>query len=183
MARYKFNLNTNLTLSECFNELQKLVPNFTKKDFAGFLNKTKQNIGQRMNKGSMLNADEFELLQAALERNNIPSKFLDIAVMPKEKSFINIPIRSEVELSCGYGTNSNADFVTDTFAFDINYIKKLGGNPKTVSIVFARGDSMCDRIESGDALIIDESKTYIKDGLIYAFIYDAELYCKQIQRA
>ena len=48
--------------------------------------------------------------------------------------------------------------------------------------MFARGDSMADRIESGDALIVDESKTYINSGKVYAFVYDSELFCKQLKK-
>ncbi len=54
--------------------------------------------------------------------------------------------------------------------------------PKTVSVVFARGDSMADKIESGDALIVDESKNYINNGKVYAFVYDSELFCKQLKK-
>ena len=41
---------------------------------------------------------------------------------------------------------------------------------------------MADRIESGDALIVDESKTYINSGKVYAFVYDSELFCKQLKK-
>ena len=41
---------------------------------------------------------------------------------------------------------------------------------------------MADRIESGDALIVDESKTYINNGKVYAFVYDSELFCKQLNK-
>ena len=41
---------------------------------------------------------------------------------------------------------------------------------------------MADRIESGDALLVDESKTYINNGKVYAFVYDSELFCKQLKK-
>ena len=113
-----------------------------------------------------------------MEDRGIPTKFLNVAVV--NDSIVQIPVRTEVELSCGTGTNANADFVSDTIGLDINFIRSFGGNPKTVSVVFARGDSMADRIESGDALIVDESKTYINSGKVYAFVYDSELFCKQL---
>ena len=115
-----------------------------------------------------------------LEDRGIPTKFLNVAVV--NDSIVQIPVRTEVELSCGTGTNANADFVSDTIGLDINFIRSFGGNPKTVSVVFARGDSMADRIESGDALIVDESKTYINNGKVYAFVYDSELFCKQLKK-
>lgn len=182
MARYNYTKDTSLTLEYCYEQISKFVPNFEKQVFAKMINTTKQNLGQRMKKGSVLSVKELDVLRENLQENNIPSRFLDSARLPLENQIIQIPVRTEVELSCGTGTVANADFVADTIGFDINFIRRLGGNPKTVSIVFARGDSMEDKISSGDHLIIDESKTYINDGMIYAFVYDSELYCKKIQK-
>ena len=115
-----------------------------------------------------------------MEEHGLPTKMLNVAVV--SDYMVQVPVRSEVELSCGAGTNANADFVSDTIGFDINFIRSFGGNPKSISVVYARGDSMADRIESGDALIVDESKTYITNGKVYAFVYDSELFCKQLKK-
>lgn len=182
MPRYSYQNNTNLSLNYCYNELLRIVPNLTKQDFGKFINATKQNIGQRMKKDSKLSVSELELLRKNLRENNIPSRFLDYASLPLENQIIQIPIRDDVSLSCGTGTVSDNDYITDTIGFDVNFIRKLGGNPKTVSVVSARGDSMEDKISSGDYLLVDEEKKYINDGMIYAFVYDSELYCKKIQK-
>lgn len=182
MARYNYTKDTNLTLEYCYEQISRIVPNFEKQVFAKMINTTKQNLGQRMKKGSMLSVKELDLLRDNLQGNNIPTKFLDYASMPLENQIIQIPIRDEVELSCGTGAVPNADFVSDTLGFDVNFIRKLGGNPKSVSIVFAKGDSMEDKISSGDYLLVDESKTFVNDGVIYAFVYNSELYCKKIQK-
>ncbi|MBR1618372.1 helix-turn-helix transcriptional regulator [bacterium] len=182
MARYNYTKDTSLTLEYCYEQISRLIPNFEKQVFAKMINTTKQNLGQRMKKGSVLSVKELDILRENLQENNIPSRFLDSATLPLEDQFIQVPVRSEVELSCGSGSVANADFITDTIGFDVNFIRRLGGNPQKVSIVFARGDSMEDKISSGDHLIIDESKTNINDGMIYAFVYDSELYCKKIQK-
>lgn len=182
MARYNYTKDTNLTLEYCYEQISRIVPNFEKQVFAKLINTTKQNLGQRMKKGSMLSVKELDLLRDNLQGNNIPTKFLDYVSMPLENQIIQIPIRDEVELSCGTGAVPNADFVSDTLGFDVNFIRKLGGNPKSVSIVFAKGDSMEDKISSGDYLLVDESKTFVNDGVIYAFVYNSELYCKKIQK-
>ena len=182
MPRYSFQNNTNLSLNYCYDELLRLIPNLTKQDFGKLINATKQNIGQRMKKDSMLSANELELLKENLKENNLPSKFLDVAILPAESQIVQVPVRDDVMLSCGGGASSNGDFVTDTIGFDINFVEKLGANPKTVSIVYAKGDSMEDKISSGDCLMVDESKTRLNDGMIYAFVYDSELYCKKIQK-
>ena len=180
--KYSFKDDTDLTLSYCYEELQRLVPNITKQYFSDLLGGSRQNIGQRINRNSKLTANELETLKEKLQELGIPSRFLDFATLPLESQLTQVPVRSEVELSCGTGTNANADFITDTIGFDSSYIRRLGGNPKTVSIVYARGDSMESVISSGDSLMVDESKKYINDGNIYAFVYDSELYCKKIQK-
>lgn len=182
MPRISCQNNTNLSLNYCYNEILKLVPNLTKQDFGRMINSAKQNIGQRMKRDSMLTVKELDLLKSSLEENNIPSKFLNAASVPFEQRIIQVPVRSETELSCGLGSFAVSEAVSDTIGFDIDFIRDLGGSPDAVSIVKARGDSMEDKISSGDSLIIDETRKNINDGMIYAFVYDSELYCKKLQK-
>ena len=180
MPKYAKTEQTSTTVKYCYEEILKFNPNFEKKQLAVIIGSTKQNIGQRINRNSKLSKKESDMLRVWLEDNGLPSKMLSVAVV--SESIVQVPVRTEVELSCGTGTFANADFVSDTIGLDINFIRSFGGNPKTVSVVFARGDSMADRIESGDALIVDESKTYINSGKVYAFVYDSELFCKQLNK-
>ena len=181
MPKYATSEQTSTTVKYCYEELLKYIPNFEKKQFANIIGITKQNIGQRIGRESKLSKRESDLLKQWLEENGLPTKMLNVAVV--SDTLVQVPVRNEVELSCGTGTYASADFVSDTIGFDINFIRKLGGNPKSVSIVFAKGDSMADKIESGDALVVDESKTYITNGKVYAFVYDSELYCKQLNKS
>ena len=180
MPKYSNSNNTTISLKYCYEELLKLNPQMTKTEFAVLIGATRQNICQRLNRDSKLNRKERIHLKEQLEERGISTKFISFAVV--NDSIVQVPVRSNVELSCGTGTNANADFISDTIGLDINFIRSFGGNPKTVSVVFARGDSMADRIESGDALIVDESKTYINSGKVYAFVYDSELFCKQLKK-
>ena len=180
MPKYSNSNNTTISLKYCYEELLKFNPQMTKTEFAVIINATRQNIGQRINRDSKLSKQELSILKEYLQDKGIPTKFLNVAVV--DDTSVLVPVRTEVELSCGTGTFSNADFVSDTIKFDIRFIRSFGGNPNTVSVVFARGDSMADRIESGDALIVDESKTYISSGKVYAFVYDSELFCKQLKK-
>ena len=180
MARYKYSKDSNISLKDCYETLLKINPQMTQTEFAVLIGTSRQNVWQRLNKKSMLTIQERDNLKEKLEEKGVQTKFLNVAVI--NDSIVNVPVRTEVELSCGTGTNANADFVSDTIGLDINFIRSFGGNPKTVSVVFARGNSMADRIESGDALIVDESKTYINNGKVYAFVYDSELFCKQLKK-
>ena len=180
MPRYSNANNTDVSVKHCYEELLKFNPQMTKTEFGELLNSNRQNIGQRISRDSKLSKQEYNILKEFLEDRGLPTKMLNVAVV--NDSIVQVPVRTEVELSCGVGSFANADFVSDTIGLDINFIKNFGGNPKTVSVVFARGDSMADKIESGDALIVDESKTYINNGKVYAFVYDSELFCKQLKK-
>ena len=180
MPRYSNANNTDISVKYCYEELLKFNPQMTKTEFGELLNSNRQNIGQRISRDSKLSKQEYNILKEFLENRGLPTKMLNVAVI--NDSIVYVPVRKEVELSCGTGSFTNADFVSDTIEFNVNFIRSFGGNPKTVSVVFARGDSMADRIESGDALIVDESKTYINSGKVYAFVYDSELYCKQLNK-
>ena len=180
MPRYSNANNTDVSVKHCYEELRKYNPQMTKTEFGELLNSNRQNIGQRISRDSKLSKQEYNILKEFLEDRGLPTKMLNVAVI--NDSIVQVPVRSNVELSCGTGTNANADFVSDTIGLDINFIRNFGGNPKTVSVVFARGDSMADKIESGDALIVDESKNYINNGKVYAFVYDSELFCKQLKK-
>ena len=180
MARYKYSKDSNISLKDCYETLLKINPQMTQTEFAVLIGTSRQNVWQRLNKKSMLTIQERDNLKEKLEDKGVQTKFLNVAVI--NDSIVYVPVRKEVELSCGTGSFANADFVSDTIEFNINFIRKFGGNPKAVSVVFARGDSMADKIESGDALIVDESKTYINSGKVYAFVYDSELFCKQLNK-
>ena len=180
MPRYSNANNTDVSVKHCYEELRKFNPQMTKTEFGELLNSNRQNIGQRISRDSKLSKQEYNILKEFLEDRGLPTKMLNVAVI--NDSIVQVPVRNEVELSCGTGSFANADFVSDTIGLDINFIRSFGGNPKTISVVFARGDSMADRIESGDALIVDESKTYINSGKVYAFVYDSELFCKQLKK-
>ena len=180
MARYKYSKDSNISLKDCYETLLKINPQMTQTEFAVLIGTSRQNVWQRLNKKSMLTIKERDNLKEKLEEKGVQTKFLNVAVI--NDSIVNVPVRTEVELSCGSGTFANADFVSDTIEFNVNFIRSFGGNPKTVSVVFARGDSMADKIESGDALLVDESKTYINSGKVYAFVYDSELFCKQLKK-
>lgn len=180
MPRYSNANNTDVSVKHCYEELLKFNPQMTKTEFGELLNSNRQNIGQRISRDSKLSKQEYNILKEFLEDRGLPTKMLNVAVV--NDSIVQVPVRTEVELSCGVGSFANADFVSDTIGLDINFIRNFGGNPKTVSVVFARGNSMADKIESGDALIVDESKTYINSGKVYAFVYDSELFCKQLKK-
>ena len=55
-------------------------------------------------------------------------------------------------------------------------------NPNQAKIIFARGDSMEPTILGGDSILIDLSKKYIIDGVIYCICLDGQLLIKRLQK-
>ena len=93
-----------------------------------------------------------------------------------------IPIRSDVEASCGYGVTVYEENVTSTYSISKKFADDLGINPKSSEIIFARGDSMEPAIQGGDCLLVDKSKTEIYDGKIYCTRIDGQVYAKRLQK-
>ena len=93
-----------------------------------------------------------------------------------------IPIRGEVEASCGYGVTVYEENVTSTYSISKKFADDLGINPKSSEIIFARGDSMEPTIQGGDSILLDLSKTIIHDGVIYCVRLDGEPLIKRLQR-
>lgn len=58
--------------------------------------------------------------------------------------------------------------VNGGLAFKRNWLSRLQLNPANLSVIYADGDSMAPRIQSGDVLLIDDSKLEPKDGGIFA---------------
>ena len=57
-----------------------------------------------------------------------------------------------------------------------------GLNPKKLSVIGARGDSMFPTIRSGAMLVIDHAIERVRADGIYAFSMEGELYVKRLQK-
>ena len=75
MPKYKSENNTNISLTYCFNELLKLIPSFSKTEFAKFLNTTRQNLGQRLLRNSKLTENERISLKNIKKEKNYCYRF------------------------------------------------------------------------------------------------------------
>ncbi|WAL81504.1 LexA family transcriptional repressor [Pandoraea sp. XJJ-1] len=64
--------------------------------------------------------------------------------------------------------------------FDAGFFKKIGSNPKNCKMVVVRGDSMEPYLFNRDSIIIDDTKTAIRDGRVYAIYFEGEPLVKQI---
>lgn len=93
--------------------------------------------------------------------------------------------RLSVKLSAGNGNEHIEAVPDDTMqpqAFRADWIRKMRLRPDKLASLTADGDSMEDRIQDGDALVVDLSQTEIIDGKVYALWYDGGERIKRLFR-
>lgn len=100
-----------------------------------------------------------------------------------EGEFVLIP-RLDVHLSAGGGREQMEIVFVEQQpqAFRADWIRKKRLKPKKLASMTADGDSMEDRIQHGDALVVDTSQTEIVDGKVYAIWYDGGERVKRLYR-
>ena len=98
------------------------------------------------------------------------------------KEFINLPVRSEVTASMGYGVEVLDEQQTGTCSYSKKLLRDIGADPNYSDVIFSSGDSMYPTIEGGDCLVVDKSKTEVYDGKIYCVRIDGQLYAKRLQK-
>lgn len=80
------------------------------------------------------------------------------------------PIRRfDAELSAGNGAENGNVHVSEMLAFRRDWLTRLGVSPSNACLVKVRGESMLPTLHDGDLVLIDQSKTAIRSGRIYAF--------------
>lgn len=195
------NNQTDIKLKTAYENTKQLFGKLSKASFAEIFNKQRQNIGGRMSYDGNLLIDEAQMLVKYLASNgktdNEFYKELYRTVNPvrskhelkeialsnsSDDDFVDIKVRGEVGLSCGYGVINYNEDITGVCKVPRSTLQKYGANIRRTEIVYAQGDSMSPEIESGDALYVDTSQTEIISGLVYAFNYDGQPMCKRLQK-
>lgn len=93
--------------------------------------------------------------------------------------------RLSIKLSAGNGHEHVQAFPDDTMqpqAFRADWIRKMGLKPGKLASLTAGGDSMAERIQDGDALVVDLAQKEIIDGKVYALWYDGGERVKRLYR-
>ncbi|WP_165079252.1 MULTISPECIES: S24 family peptidase [unclassified Desulfovibrio] len=93
---------------------------------------------------------------------------------------IRIPM-VEARLSAGHGSLLVSGEVERSYAFRSDFLLRKG-NPKSMVMMRVSGDSMQPEIMDNDVVLLDQSKTEIKAGRIFAVGFDDAIYCKRIDR-
>lgn len=93
--------------------------------------------------------------------------------------------RLGVRLSAGNGhehIDVEIDEAQQPQAFRADWIRKMGLKPNKLACMVASGPSMETRIQDGDALVVDTSRTDVVDGKVFALWYDGGERVKRLYR-
>ncbi|WP_246038608.1 S24 family peptidase [Chitiniphilus eburneus] len=97
-----------------------------------------------------------------------------------EEQYVFIP-RLDVRASCGDGKLMwEIDLMGQRNAFRKAWADRLEISPEHSATLVAEGDSMEPRICDGDSLVVDYRKSDIRDGKVYALIWQGEFYIKRL---
>lgn len=86
--------------------------------------------------------------------------------------------------SAGLGATVDTEPVHSAVAFDPRWLRDMGADPRTLSIIRVEGDSMAPTLNDGDDILVDSSLdgTRLRDG-IYVLRMDDALMVKRVTRA
>lgn len=94
--------------------------------------------------------------------------------------YITLP-RLTIEGSCGNGSMVwHVEEKGQRQAFRRSWCERLGINPEHAATIVASGDSMNDRIQDGDSLVVDPTQQSVLDGKVYVLTYQSEWFIKRV---
>lgn len=88
----------------------------------------------------------------------------------------------DVHVSAGGGSLNGQSDVIGRFAFRRSWLAHRGVVPASARIIRARGDSMADKINNGDILLVDTSVKHLGPDGVYVIEMDGLDYVKLLQR-
>lgn len=116
------------------------------------------------------------------ERNNDLTK-MQASCGSSEASDVDLIMIPMVEarLAAGHGSLQVSGESDRSYAFRSDFLHRKG-NPKSMVLMRVDGDSMQPEIMDGDAVLLDQSKTDIRLGKIFAVGFEDAIYLKRIDR-
>lgn len=100
----------------------------------------------------------------------------------EQPSMVSIPRYDEVRPAAGFGSAVVSEAPTTRVAFELRWLIDIGVKPEASVILPAQGDSMEPTIMNGAPMLVDTSKTEVRNGFIYVFNIDGDLVVKRIER-
>jgi phage repressor protein C with HTH and peptisase S24 domain len=121
------------------------------------------------------------ILKLASE-SGVPASWIIFGETPSQldSNFALVP-RLEVRASAGAGAIALTESADEFLPFKLDWLRRIGINPRFARTMFAHGDSMEPTISDGDLMLIDESVHRIVDQGIYVVVYDGLVLVKRVQ--
>lgn len=88
--------------------------------------------------------------------------------------------RYDYRFSAGDGTVQWEVREKRALPFDGGFFQKIGSRPQDCKLCIVRGDSMEPYLFNRDMMMVDSAKTSIRDGRVYAVIFEDEALVKQV---
>lgn len=179
-------IRTEFKHNDIFKQYTKEIEKISATEYAEILDTTRQNISLKFKNDSYLLLKEKLRLVEHLENINATNSplyqklYIDTRKDYNESENSNIPVRAEVSASCGTGRSVYDEDITDKLSLPNKLLDFFKANKSMTEIIYAKGDSMLPEINDNDMLLVDKSQTNIRNGSIYAFNYNGEMMCKQL---
>lgn len=105
----------------------------------------------------------------------------EVGDLPTDGTYVQVP-HYEVAISAGDGCTWVDHPNNDPLVFRARWFQAKGIKPGDCRALYVHGDSMAPILNDGDTVLIDTSKTEVRDDSIYALVYGEELYVKRLFR-
>jgi phage repressor protein C with HTH and peptisase S24 domain len=130
---------------------------------------------QGIRRGSWPSVQKLQALAVALglEFNfGLPTaaaKTQETVVLLGEEDFSAVPLFG-AQASAGPGAENGEVEVIAQLAFQRDWLKKMNVKPDQACLLRVRGDSMSPQLQDGDVALIDQAKSKVRSGRVYAFV-------------
>ena len=177
---------TKFKHNDIFEQYANEIGKISAAEYAEILDTTRQNISLKFkNDSHLLLKEQTRLIEHLKNINATSSKLYQMLYVETRKECnesgnSNIPVRAEVSASCGTGRDVYDEDITYKLSLPNKLLDFFKANKHMTEIIYAKGDSMLPEINDNDMLLVDKSQTNIRNGYIYAFNYNGEMMCKQL---
>lgn len=167
-----------MNINELQNELASRNINISARKISEIWGMDEASFSRKKRFGSEIKFENIKQLEKELNinltntENNISSNI---------DNCLTLPVLGEVSASLGTGIEVFNESQTGVYKISAKVLKDIGANPNQSDIIFAEGDSMEPTIQGGSALIVDKSRTEVKDGKIYCINFNGALMAKRLQ--
>ena len=98
-----------------------------------------------------------------------------------DSQFVAIPLL-EISASAGSGTTIDQEKSMGSYSFSTSWLKRKNLNPKTLSVIEVKGDSMEPDLYDKDLILLNHQIDQVEDSSIYVVRFSGGLFVKRVQQ-